>query len=139
MKSKLDKLMVQIKTATGTYNPFLIADRLDIEIHWKNIYPRPFGETFYYDNQPIIMLSNQIKDSNERYFVLAHELGHVIEHKGLAAYYTSNHRFHNKTEDEANRFALALLTNLYVEENEKLPDSYNDLSHMYGFPSWYEG
>lgn len=138
MKSKLDELMAQIKTTTGTYNPFLIADSLNIEIHWKNIYPRPFGETFYYGKQPIIMLSNRIKDSNERYFVLAHELGHVIEHKGLAAYYTSNHRFHNKTEDEANKFAIRLLTNLYIEENEKLPDLFEELHYMYGFPCWDE-
>ncbi|WP_252902502.1 ImmA/IrrE family metallo-endopeptidase [Paucilactobacillus hokkaidonensis] len=77
--------MAQINKQTGTYNPFLIADKLNIEVHWKNIYPRPFGETFYYGEQPIIMLSNSIKDSTERYFVLAHELGHVIEHQGLSA------------------------------------------------------
>ncbi|KRO09431.1 hypothetical protein IV59_GL000644 [Paucilactobacillus hokkaidonensis] len=130
--------MAQINKQTGTYNPFLIADKLNIEVHWKNIYPRPFGETFYYGEQPIIMLSNSIKDSTERYFVLAHELGHVIEHQGLSAYYTSNSRFHNKTEDEANQFAIKLLTNLYVEENEKLPDSYLELHYMYGFPNWYE-
>lgn len=118
----------------GTYNPFMIAEKLNIAVYWKNMYPRPYAETLYYNDEPTIMLSNTIKDSPERYYVLSHELGHVIEHDGLSAYYIANSKFHNKTENEANKFALGLVTRLYKEEHDHVPYSYSDLRHEYGAP-----
>ncbi|KRK80275.1 hypothetical protein FD03_GL002601 [Companilactobacillus nodensis DSM 19682 = JCM 14932 = NBRC 107160] len=85
-------------------------------------------------NNPFIVMANSVKYSNQKYFVLAHEIGHVLEHKGLAAYYVSNNVHRRKTEREADAFAMAVITNLYVEENGKLPDTYADLRYNYGLP-----
>lgn len=137
MKSRLNLLIDYIGERYGTYNPFSIADKLNVDIFWKDIYPRPYAETIYYGDEPTIMMSNIIKDSPERYYVLAHELGHVIEHEGLAAYYVANSKFRNRSESEADKFAISLITHLYVEENGKLPDSYTELEYMYGFPNIY--
>lgn len=122
----------------GTYNPFTIAEKLNVELYWKDIYPRPYAETIYYGDEPTVMMSNVLKDSPERYYVLAHELGHVIEHEGLSAYYVANKRFRNQSEREADKFAISLVTHLYVEENGKLPDSYAELQHHFGFPNIYD-
>ena len=64
----------------------------------------------WFDNQPFIFLSSD-KDTNARVrFDVAHELGHLLMH---AEYYTEddmkNKAIKDKLEDEANRFAGALL------------------------------
>ena len=65
---------------------------------------------------------------------MAHEIGHALEHKGLAAYYISSNVHQRKTEREADNFAMAVVTNLYIEENGHLPDTYKDLRYDYGAP-----
>jgi len=64
----------------------------------------------WFDNKPFIFLSSD-KDTNVRVrFDIAHELGHLLMH---ADYYSEedlkNNAIHEKLEDEANRFAGALL------------------------------
>lgn len=132
--SDLNKLVFSIGKRYGTFNPFVWADHLNIDVQWKNLKEKPLGTTTYYGTRPIVLISDLIKDSNRKYFVLAHEIGHVLEHKGLAAYYISNHVHMRKTEKEADNFAIALVTNLYIEENGKLPDTYQDLKYSYGLP-----
>lgn len=117
-----------------TYDPFILADKLNIERYWDNIGPDPLGETVYDHGQPIVLLANSIKDKPQRYFVMAHELAHVVEHADLAAYYISSELNKGKLEVQANKFATTLLTNLYVDETGELPGKYNDLVYMYGFP-----
>lgn len=133
--TNLNELMNIIGDRYGTYNPFTIADKLNIDVYWKNIFPRPYAETLYYGRQPVIMMSNIIKDTPEKYYVLGHELGHVIEHDGLTAYYIANNRFRSKSESEADKFALGLMTNLFNEENGRVPYSYDELRSMYGTPN----
>lgn len=134
MVNKLNELIINIGKRYGTFDPFIIADSLNVEIQWKDIYPRPLGDTIYYGNQPIVVMANIIKESNQRFFVMAHELGHVIEHEGLSAYYNDKSIYKHALENQADKFAITLITNLYIEEHGCLPDTYSELTHCYGLP-----
>lgn len=118
----------------GTFDPFKIAEKINVGVDWCDLAARPYAETIYYGQEPIIMMSNVVKESPEKYFVLSHELGHVLEHKGLSAYYIANDHFHSKSENEADKFAISMITRLYIEENGKVPYSYQDLRYQYGAP-----
>lgn len=135
---KVNDLVDEIGQRYGTYDPFVIADKLNVDIRWADIYPRPYGDTIYYGDEPVVMLSNAVRDSPERYYVLGHELGHVIIHEGLTAYYIAKAKWRSRSENEANKFAISLITHLYVEENGKLPDSYSELQYHLGFPNIYD-
>lgn len=132
--SDLNKLVFTIGQRYGTFDPFIWADKLNLDIKWKELDSRPLAKTVYFFNEPVVMMSNDIRDSNQRYFVLAHEIGHVLEHKGLAAYYISNKVHERKTEREADAFAMAVVTNLYIEEHGCLPHTHADLRYNYGLP-----
>lgn len=127
------------KTVTeryGTSDPFIIADEAGIPIRYVPFDKEPLGQAINFHGQPMILISDTLKYSRERYFVCAHELGHAIEHEDLAGYYTSNNHNKGKIEVEADKFAVVLLSELYVEENDEYPHNWSDLVHAYGFPSW---
>ena len=132
---ELNKLVFNIGKRYNTFDPFTWAEKLNIQIYWKEIADKPLAETLYYGDTPIVMMSNAIRYSNQRYFVLAHELCHVIEQDGLTAYYSSNVRFKNKSENSADEFAMSVVTNLYIEEHGRLPNTYSDLRWNYGLPN----
>lgn len=132
---KLNKLVFTIGKRYSTFDPFIWADKLNIQVYWKEVADKPLAETLYYGDLPIIMMSNTIRYSNQRYFVLAHEMCHVIEQDGLTAYYSSNTRFKSKSENSADEFAMAVVTNLYIEESGHLPNTYQDLRYKYGSPN----
>ncbi|WP_125711742.1 ImmA/IrrE family metallo-endopeptidase [Companilactobacillus kedongensis] len=131
---ELNKLVFNIGKRYNTFDPFTWADELNVQIYWKEVADKPLAETLYYGDTPIIMMSNTIRYSTQKYFVLAHELCHVIEQDGLSAYYSSNVRFKNKSENSADEFAMSVVTNLYIEEHGRLPDTYSDLRWNYGLP-----
>jgi len=133
--SELNKLVFAIGKRYGTFDPFVWADKLNLEIDWKELDSKPLAKTIYFFNDPVIIISNSIKYSNQRYFVIAHEIGHILEHKGLAAYYVSNKVHKRKTEREADAFAISVVTNLYIEEHGQLPETHSDLTHCYGMPA----
>lgn len=114
-----------------TYNPFEICNQKGIPIEYKEI-NKPKGDTVYLFNKPIILLSDSISESSERYFVCAHELAHVELHNGLQSYYTQNHTTCAKTEHEANLFALCLCEKLYEEENGENPNCFDELHKEFG-------
>lgn len=131
---ELNKLVFAIGKRYSTFDPFTWADKLNVQIYWKEVADKPLAETLYYGDIPIVMMSNAIRYSNQKYFVLAHEMCHVVEQDGLTAYYSSNIRFKNKSENSADEFAMAVVTNLYIEEHGCLPDTYKDLRYNYGLP-----
>ncbi|AYE38436.1 ImmA/IrrE family metallo-endopeptidase [Companilactobacillus zhachilii] len=131
---ELNKLVFNIGKRYNTFDPFIWAEKLNLDIYWKNIGPKPLAKTNYMFRAPFLVLAKSIKYSNQRYFVLAHEIGHVLEHEGLSAYYVSNDVHKRKTEREADAFAMSVVTNLYIEENGHLPETYQDLRYKYGSP-----
>lgn len=132
-----DKSKTNAKTIINKYktaDPFKIAEILNIDVTYGEVSNKCLGFTFRYKNQPVIAISKTVKHSNQRFFVLAHELCHSIQHYGLNAFYTTNARNKNHLEQEADKFAMSLLTYFYIEENNETPHSYNDLMYSYGFP-----
>lgn len=133
--SRIAEISRLVTSSYHTADPFTLADKLNIDVRWSLLGESPLGMTMYDGDDPIIMMNDRIYESPLRYFTMAHELGHVIMQEGLIGYYTLNNFAHSSLENEANEFAVALLGQLYIEENQRLPDNYFDLVHAYGLPS----
>ncbi|OTO54145.1 ImmA/IrrE family metallo-endopeptidase [Enterococcus faecium] len=70
---------------------------------------------FYYPAAKAVLLNENIYESREENFKLAHELGHFVErHAELAALYASS-KYRAKFEFEANKVAITILINIFVE------------------------
>lgn len=118
-----------------TANPFLLAEKLNVEVDWMPLGNFPLGKTIYDGSAPLVVLNERIKNKPIQYFTLSHELGHVILQEGLVGYYVGVRFGHAKLENEANEFAVSMLGQLYIEENGKIPDNYFQLAHAYGLPA----
>ena len=81
-----------------------------------------------------MFLDKSIRQSEKRYFVMAHELGHIVLHADVAGYYKSAYHGDNKAEYEADLFAKELLVFLYDEDHQEAPATYENLVHEYGAP-----
>ena len=117
----------------NTADPFKIAEKLNVKLEWVSMDRSLLGKTQYFMNQPIILLNTTIRDSNKRYFVLSHELGHVLLHEGLTGYYTVAYHGESKAEAEADNFARSLLIWTYLDDFGELPDTTDQLTKAYGF------
>ncbi|NVZ01058.1 ImmA/IrrE family metallo-endopeptidase [Pediococcus pentosaceus] len=118
----------------GTANPFKLAGLLNIEVRYCYLGRMPLGKTNYDDKGAVIILNDSIRYSSERYFTLAHELGHFFMHEGLAGYYTGVRFGYDQFENQANEFTTGLLTHYFVEENDRVPDTVRELELTYGLP-----
>lgn len=132
MLSKYYHLIEDLKKKYKTLDPFLLANALDVEVRYVPFENNPKGMYTKVKGDPIIFLNKSIEDQPERKFVLSHELYHYLSHEENAAYYIQNDKARSKLETEANKFAIALLTNLYVEENKELPNTVDEVSYKYG-------
>lgn len=132
MNEQLKKLVYFIGNHYRSYDPFILCEKMNIDVKYKPFLSEPLGETTYFRNRPIIILADSLRYSNQRYFVCAHELGHAINHQGLASFYTSNKLNKGKLEVEADKFACALIGMLYVEDTGEFPDSIKELEWRYG-------
>lgn len=117
-----------------TFNPFTIAEKLNIDVQFRPFKSEPKGNMINFLGRPIILISDEIKYSNQRYFVCAHELGHALEHVEVQAFYIYSSKNKMGIEYEANNFAKKLLQNFYVEEYGNLPKTYDQLVTSLGFP-----
>ena len=130
----MEKIKDAIKTVVqryGTSDPFRIADYLNIEVRWSALGNHPLGKTIYDHDDPIVMLNDNISDTPKRYYVMAHELGHVILHEGLSSYYTGAYLGHNRLENEANEFAIGLMGIMYNDDNDRPPETIYELQIAY--------
>ncbi|WP_125572354.1 ImmA/IrrE family metallo-endopeptidase [Lacticaseibacillus songhuajiangensis] len=117
-----------------TSEPWALVERLNICVEWTDaLKDDKLGRTNYSPfGESVIYLASSIRHSPIKTRVLAHELGHALLQNGVAAYYKMADRGHSKSEDEADRFALTLLTQLYEEEFGRLPDKLEDIQMQYG-------
>lgn len=99
----------------GTSNPFNICESMGVNIEYADL-DNPLGDTIYLNKSPIIVLSSKIEEEPKRYFICAHELGHVVLHNGIQNYYMINRTTKRKMESEADRFAMGLIEKLSLEE-----------------------
>lgn len=122
----------------GTADLFVIANNLNIEINWNVLTGTSvLGKTKYVLDDPIIILSSAIKHSSKKYFVMTHELGHVLLYKGLEGFYKIETICDTKPEFEADKFAIWLLFLLYQEDHIKEDICYTDIANLYGLPEKY--
>ncbi|MFT8610542.1 MAG: ImmA/IrrE family metallo-endopeptidase [Liquorilactobacillus nagelii] len=131
MSSEIEKSVKYLGTVCGTYNPFPICEKKNISINYIDV-ERPLGDTVYDNDEPVILLANSIRESSQRYFVCAHELGHVMLHTGIQGYYIVNNRTRGKMEVEADHFAFALCQKLFEEDFGYPAESKNQLKRTYG-------
>lgn len=103
---------MNVKTLVETYktaNPFTLADNLGIEYHYVDFPEKLKGRIVVYDDEPIILLNESIKETPAKYFVMGHELKHALDHSGLIGYYSLCYGGKGKLEREANDFAEELM------------------------------
>lgn len=134
--STSNSIQEAIKTVVSKYNsadPFYISEKLNIEIQWEPFGKHPLGQTIYYQNNPYILMNDDIRDTPQCFFTCAHELGHIILQPEVTGYQTGR-LSHGVCEYQANQFATGLMGLLYVEDNGYGPESYYDLVHSYGSP-----
>jgi Zn-dependent peptidase ImmA (M78 family) len=104
----------------GTNDPFKLAKYIGILIVFE-----PLGNTLGYYNKnfriPIIHI-NQDADRESQFFIVAHELGHAVQHPDTNTSFLKKHTLFStdKLEIEANTFAVELLLpdELFVEKND---------------------
>lgn len=116
----------------GTRNPFEIIKSLNVIVVF---YPLEGVNGFYqyFQRNNIIYIDERLS-GNEKMFVCAHELGHMILHKKANAVFMDSRTQLNtsKYELEANRFAVDLLIEDSVIE-EHLDYTTSQLSRMLGY------
>lgn len=127
-------LVKKITYDFGTADPFTIADMLNIDVRYCPLGKMPLGKISYDDKGPIIILNESIKYSEQRYFTLAHEIGHYILHEGLPGYYTGVKFAKDSVELQANSFASGLMVILFMDEYDRLPATKSELERAYGLP-----
>lgn len=132
MLTKYLQLLAELQQQHGTLDPVILANKLNIEIRYVPFGNNPKGMYTKIKGTPMILLNENIEHHPERKFVIAHELYHFLEHEENAAYYIQNDRTRSKLETEANKFAVALLTNLYIEETREYPETVEEVSYKYG-------
>ncbi|MCI3027732.1 ImmA/IrrE family metallo-endopeptidase [Desemzia sp. C1] len=134
MNEKYHHLISKLRETAGTLNPITIAETLGIEIKYVSFLANPEGQYLKMFDEPIILINEKYAEHNHRYFLVAHELHHAIEHEDLSGYYVQNNVTRGKLENEANAFAAALLVWYYAELNDQLPGSTKELELEFGFP-----
>lgn len=133
IKMDRDKLVPFIVHRYGS-DPFKVAEILNIDVRWVDLGEGVLGKTRYFLGQPVVMLDYSIRESLQKYFVMAHELGHVILHADVGGYYKMIPHGDDKAESEADEFAKELMIFLFQDDYGRLPDTYSDLVHAYGCP-----
>lgn len=117
-------------------NSFLLAEKHDIEVRYVDLSNIALGTTVKANGRMFILLHEEIKDSPFRYFICAHELYHALEHFGYISFYLyhNERREHIKAENEANKYAIKLITKMYIEDVDPDYVSIFDVLSYFGVP-----
>lgn len=134
MIDNINALIIKIYKQVGTLDPFTVAEYMGIDIRYVPFLDNPYGQSLNIMGDPIILIADHLKESNHRYFVLAHEIYHSLQHSDLSGYYVRDSVTRGKLENEANKFAVAYYMQKYVEDYGISPYSYTELTNLYGVP-----
>ena len=110
-----------------TRNAEHLAEALNIEVCYLPI--ETSGCFIEVNERKFILVSNQYQNSQERYFIIAHELYHAIQHSNSGELYFHAYNYHGKFEREANLFAIYLLCDL--DEINEDDTAYNVFKRNY--------
>ena len=123
----------QLVSTYNTANPFEIADYLGIEYDFKTLPNNLKGILVSSEKDtPLILINEDIQDISFKYYVMAHELKHAIDHADLIGYYSLCYGGKGKLELEANKFATELMLLLYQEQYQDIPETFDKLISTYG-------
>jgi len=102
----------------------------------KLVYMEMEESGFYYPKPRIVFLNEKLHEDRAEAFHLAHELGHFIasHYKYTTLYDSRSNTFHSKFEAEANKIAIIILLNIFVE-NELTDESQFKLDNFMSFYS----
>ncbi|MDA3973253.1 ImmA/IrrE family metallo-endopeptidase [Enterococcus thailandicus] len=135
MEMDIINLVGNLKKEYGTADPFGISEKMGIEIKYVPFLENPKGQFQDLLGYPVILLNESLKESEERFYICAHELGHALFHKEISSYYVSTRNSRSKSESEANCFAANLIADLYKEDTQMYPRKIEDLTRLYGLPA----
>lgn len=116
----------------GTFNPFVLAEWLDVEIRYVDFQRKPLGQTSYIFDKAIVFLDDSLRHEDVRFFIAAHELGHTLLHRGLGGYYTSHNVAKGKIERDADCFSVVLLSYYYEEVFSEKAGQVSDIGRAFG-------
>lgn len=86
MEMDVISLVGRLKQKYNSANPFTICEKMDIQIRYVPFLNNPKGQFQELLGRSIILLNHELKYSEERFYICAHELGHAIFHRGLSSY-----------------------------------------------------
>ncbi len=132
MRKDIKKLVSHYIEKYNTRNPFELARYLNVQVAFGDIGSRA-GCYMFLKNHKCIFLNENL-DENERFLVMAHELGHAILHRKENCYFIRNKTFllTSKNEIEANKFAMELLiSDEFLNEHGHY--TINQLSRLTGY------
>lgn len=101
-----------------TCNPYDLIDDLGYILKYADLGDINYAQRDYFKRITVITLNNQI-DEHWQWFVLCHEIGHSLLHKGFStAFYrnTAGCSMINWAEKEANLFAMQLELHQFNDE-----------------------
>lgn len=128
------KQLDDLKKYDPTFDPYTLCQKLDIEILYFEL-GSILGFKTTYCGVSLIYINKDLPLLTKR-FVIAHELGHIILHRGikpLLLQYFDNSHFISQFENEADTFAIILLLcNHYV--NDFFDTTTGDLLQELGIP-----
>lgn len=129
---EIKKIADNLAKKYGTRNPFEIIRNINVILVFHPL-EGVKGFYQYFQRNNIIYIDERL-DDNEKIFVCAHELGHMLLHKKSNAIFMDSrtHLNTSKYENEADRFAIDLLISDSVIENH-LDFSIDQFSRLFGY------
>lgn len=112
-----------IRASWNTNDPYKIADRLGIVVlHRDNCIKGFTAQTVKFTGYPTIISINNAYTDFSKKVLCAHELGHALLHEDLINHFSiTNKNITTNAEQEANLFAIALLSDNNIDETLNIP------------------
>lgn len=112
-----------IRTSWNTNDPYKIADRLGIVVlHRDNCIKDFTAQTVKFAGYPTIISINNAYSDFSKKVLCAHELGHALLHEDLINHFSiTNKNISTSVEQEANLFAIALLSDDDIDRILNIP------------------
>lgn len=130
----MKQLTKELYAHFNTFDPEKLVEYLNISLRYLNFIEHPKAQYIKIRDKKYILVKDTLEYSNERYFIIAHELYHALKHTDLIGYYSISNKTKNKMECEANQFAVKLLYEHFIMEHQSLPYSFQELTYNYGIP-----
>lgn len=112
-----------LKASWHTNDPYQIAERLGIVVlHRKNCIKDFTAQTIKFAGYPTIISINDSYTEFSKKVLCAHELGHALLHEDCVNHFAiTSKNVTTNVEQEANLFAIALLTDHNIDDDLALP------------------